>query len=621
MTRGPAPRVLVIGLDGLEPSIVEAMLEAGELPALAALRARGGYGRLATTFPAQTPVAWSSFATGTNPGGHGIFDFIRRDPATCLPDLSLSRYEQKNAFTPPRAVNLRGGTPFWDLLGRAGVPSTVLRCPCTYPAEHQRGRLLAGLGVPDLRGGLGTPTVWTAAPDALQLESERVIPVQAAGGVIETFLPGPRTEKGEAFLRLTIRNPGNGSLELGLEGKRAVSLEARPPRWSEWVDVKFKLGLLQSAAGIVRFFVPSLDPLVVFASPVNFAPDAPLYPISAPWDYAGELERAIGRFATAGMAEEHTGLLNGRIDEPAFLAQCSLVMREREAMLQHELARFREGLLFCLFDTPDRIQHLFWRFGESDHPALHGQPPDPAYREVIRDHYRECDAVVGRAVEALGSDGLVLVLSDHGFTSFQRGVHLNGWLRKNGFLALEPGVEPGEAAGEMLRHVDWNRTQAYAVGLGGIYLNRRGREANGILDEHAADRVAADIIAGLEALMDLERGAHAVERVLRRDQLYRGPFAADAPDLLVLMRRGYRASWTTGLGGVPATVFEDNTRRWSGDHIVDPALVPGVLFASRPFREEGAAMTDLAPTILQYFDVPPGPEMEGRSLAEFKSTD
>jgi predicted AlkP superfamily phosphohydrolase/phosphomutase len=292
-------------------------------------------------------------------------------------------------------------------------------------------------------------------------------------------------------------------------------------------------------------------------------------------------------------------------------------MREREAMLQHELARFRDGLLFCLFDTPDRIQHMFWRFGEPDHPALHGGPPDPAYREVIRDHYRECDAVVGRALEALGGDGLLLVLSDHGFTSFQRGVHLNGWLRKNGFLALEPGVEPGEAAGEMLRHVDWNRTQAYAVGLGGIYLNRRGREANGILDEHGADRAAADIIAGLEALMDLERGARAVERVLRGDQLYRGPFAADAPDLLVLMRRGYRASWTTGLGGVPATVFEDNTRRWSGDHIVDPALVPGVLFASRPFLEEGAAMTDLAPTILQYFGVPPGPAMEGRSLMEF----
>jgi predicted AlkP superfamily phosphohydrolase/phosphomutase len=617
MTRGPAPRVLVIGLDGLEPSLVEAMLDAGELPALAALRARGGYGRLATTFPAQTPVAWSSFATGTNPGGHGIFDFIRRDPATCLPDLSLNRYEQKNAFTPPRAVNLRGGTPFWDLLGRAGVPSTVLRCPCTYPADLERGRLLAGLGVPDLRGGLGTPTVWTTAPDALQQESERVIPVQGAGGVIETFLPGPRTPKGEAVLKLTIRDPGRGSLELRLEGQRALRIEAHPPRWSEWVEVKFKLGVLQSAAGIVRFFVPSLDPLVVFASPVNFAPDAPLYPISAPWDYAGELERAIGRFATAGMAEEHTGLLNGRIDEPAFLAQCSLIMRERDAMLQHELARFREGLLFCLFDTPDRLQHMFWRYGEPDHPALHGRPPDPAYRAVIRDHYRECDAVVGRAVEALGSDGLVLVLSDHGFTSFQRGVHLNGWLRKNGFLALEPGVEPGEAAGEMLRRVDWNRTQAYAVGLGGIYLNRRGREANGILDEHGADQAAADIIAGLESLMDLERGARAVERVLRGDQLYRGPFAADAPDLLVLMRRGYRASWTTGLGGVPATVFEDNTRRWSGDHIVDPALVPGVLFASRPFREEGAAMTDLAPTILQYFGVPPGPAMEGRSLIEF----
>ena len=610
MTRGPAPRVLVIGLDGLEPSIVDAMLAAGELPALASLRARGGYARLATTFPAQTPVAWSSFATGTNPGGHGIFDFIRRDPATCLPDLALNRYQQKNAFTPPRAVNLRGGTPFWELLGRAGIGSTVLRCPCTYPAEVARGRLLSGLGVPDVRGGLGTPTVWTAGPDRRERESERVIPIDLSGGALETFLPGPKTPQGEAVIGIRIRRESE-AVVLEVEGSPPQRLMAN--RWSDWVSLKFKLGLLQSAAGIVRFFVPSLEPLTVYASPVNFAPDAPLYPISAPWDYAGELEGEIGTYFTAGMVEDHTGLMNGRIDESAFLAQCELVMREREAMLQYELARFREGFLFCLFDTPDRIQHLFWRFGEPDHPANRAGF-DPAYREVIRNHYRECDAVVGRALDAVDPETFVVVLSDHGFTGFQRGVHLNGWLLANGFLALQKGVEPGEAAGEFLRHVDWSRTRAYALGLGGIYLNRKGREGRGILDAAEADRTAADIAAALSTLVDPERGIRAIERILKADQLYQGPFAADAPDLLALFRRNYRASWTTALGGVPRTVFEDNTRRWGGDHIVDPSLVPGVLFMSRPFREESASMLDLAPTILEHFGVSPGDAMEGRSL-------
>ena len=195
MTRGPAPRVLVIGLDGLEPSIVDAMLAAGELPVLASLRSRGGYARLATTFPAQTPVAWSSFATGTNPGGHGIYDFIRRDPVTLLPDLALNRYEQKNAFTPPRAVNLRGGTPFWELSVGAGIPSTVLRCPCTYPAELGRGRLLSGLGVPDVRGGLGTPTVWTAGPDRQERESAATPGTSAPSAALRSSFPTRRRSR------------------------------------------------------------------------------------------------------------------------------------------------------------------------------------------------------------------------------------------------------------------------------------------------------------------------------------------------------------------------------------------------------------------------------------------
>jgi predicted AlkP superfamily phosphohydrolase/phosphomutase len=605
------PAVLVIGLDGLEPSIVEEMLAAGELPALAGLRARGSSARLATTYPAQTPVAWSTFATGTNPGGHGIYDFLRRNPATYLPDLSLNRYEQKNAFTPPRAVNLRGGETFWDLAGQSGIPAIIIRCPCTYPAEIRKGRLLSGLGVPDIRGGLGTPTLWTEAEEAAG-ESERVIPIRSEGNPVKLQLPGPRLPQGgEASVELEAElDREAGTAVIRAPGFR-LSLTAR--QWSEWARFKFKLGTLQSLPGMVRFFLVSTRPLRLYASPVNFAPDAPPYPISAPRSYAGELEAALGPFYTAGMAEDHTGLSNGRIDETAFLAQCSLVMRERETMLQHELARFREGILFCLFDTPDRIQHMFWRFGELDHPA-NAFGLDPQYATVIRQHYRDCDAVVGRALAAAPDEALVIVLSDHGFTSFQRGVHLNGWLRANGFLTLKPGVEPGEEAGEFFHQVDWSRTEAYALGFGSIYLNRRGREAGGILDEDGAARASRDIAAGLTGLLDVERGVRAVERVLRADQLYQGPYMADAPDLLVLTRRGYRASWTTALGGVPATLFEDNTRRWGGDHIVDPELAPGVLVMSRPFREERASMLDLAPTILSHLGVGPGTAMEGQSL-------
>ena len=588
------------------------MLARGDLPAMARIQAAGGYGRVATSFPAQTPVAWSSFATGTNPGGHGIFDFLRRDPATYLPDLSLNRYEQKNAFVPPKAVNLRGGVPLWDLLAQAGIPSTVLRCPCTYPAEKMKGRLLAGMGVPDLRGGLGTPTWYTTEPGVAPGESERVTQITLTGNRATVPLVGPRLPKG-----------GDASVDLALEldadrtrvtvRAGGSSVEVRRGEWSGWLKVKFKLGMLQGVAGAVRFFLPGpAGGFALYASPVNFTPDAPPFPISAPWDYAGELEQVVGTYYTTGMVEDHTGVVNGRIDEEAFLTQCDLVMREREAMLEHELARFSEGFLFCLFDTPDRLQHLFWRFREPDHPA--NRPGDAGrFGSTIEEHYRRCDAVVERVLARADEETLVIVMSDHGFTSFRRGVHLNGWLRDQGFLTLKNGVEPAEA-GEFFRGVDWSRTRAYALGLGGIYLNRRLREGEGILSAEDADRTMAEIQAALPGLRDPAGGVLPVRGVRRKEEIYRGPFAAEAPDLLALFERGYRASWTTGLGGIGAGVLEDNTRRWGGDHIVDPALVPGVLFMNRPFRTASPRLVDLAPTILAAFGVPRGATMEGDDL-------
>ncbi len=584
----------------------------GALPALARLREAGSYARLATTFPAQTPVAWSTFATGANPGVHGIFDFLRRDPQTYLPDLSLNRYEQKNAFVPPKAVNLRRGTPIWELLAEAGIPSAVLRCPCTYPPDPVKGRLLGGMGVPDLRGGLGTPTYFTSRDGVIPGESERVTRVTVEGDRVRTELVGPRLPRGgDATIDFTALLQPGGGVELRIGGHSA---ELSRGRWGPWLKVKFKLGLLQSVAGQVRFFLPdSSDGFSLYASPVNFTADAPPFPISAPWDYAGELEQRIGTYYTAGMVEDHTGLVNGRIDEAAFLAQCDIVMAEREAMLELELARLDQGLLFCLFDTPDRLQHLFWRFLEPDHPA-NAAGCDPAYRTAIADHYRALDAIVARVVKAADPETLVIVLSDHGFTSFRRGVHLNGWLHRQGLLTLKGGVEPGTDSGEFFREVDWPRTKAYALGLGGIYLNRSGREGQGIVSAVDAESVAAAIQDGLRGLPDPASGQRAVRDVKLKEEIYRGAATAEAPDLLALFERGYRASWTTALGGIGTGLFEDNTRRWSGDHIVDPELVPGVLFMSRPFRTGQPRMLDLAPTILGALGVPPGPEMEGANL-------
>jgi predicted AlkP superfamily phosphohydrolase/phosphomutase len=608
-------RVIVIGLDGLEPKIVESMLAAGELPNLQRLRAQGGYGRVATTSPAETPVAWSTFATGTNPGGHGIFDFIRRDPATYLPDLALNRYEQKNALSPPRAVNLRRGTPVWDVLSAAGVAATVLRCPCTYPPDPVRGRMLSGMGVPDLRGGLGTATFYTSAEGAAPRESENVVRVAAEGATIATHLIGPRHPRTREDVRLDL------TIRVDRAGRRVVihapgapqELEVRQGKWSDWLRVKFKTGLFQTVRGLVRFHLVALDPAFeLYASPINFDPELPLFPISTPADYAAELAGRFGPFHTTGMVEDHAGLSNERFGEEAFLDQCATAWEERADMMVHELERFDQGLFYCLFDTPDRVQHLFWRFREPEHPANRGRPTRPDLARAVEDQYRRGDTVVGAALGSADHETLVIVLSDHGFGSFQRGIHLNSWLRDQGLLTLRDDAGPG--GGDLLRGIDWSRTRAYALGLGGIYLNLEGREADGIVKADESDALAAEIAGALGGLGDPERGRVAINRVLPRAALYHGPYTSEAPDLLVHCAPGYRVSWESSLGGVPDGLFADNVKKWGGDHIIDPALIPGVLFLNRPFRTEGASLIDLAPTILGSLGVPAGPAMEGSSL-------
>jgi predicted AlkP superfamily phosphohydrolase/phosphomutase len=612
-------KVIVIGLDGLEPQITEALLAAGELPHLAKLREQGGYCRLQTTYPAQTPVAWATFATGVNPGGHGIFDFLRRDPQTYRPALATNTYQQKNPFVPPQAVNLRKGRPLWSLLTEAGLPSVVIRCPVTFPPDPIQGRMLSGVGVPDLRGGMGTSTFYCATPNLTPKETEQIVPVQPGrDGAIATYLLGPQHPKSRADLRLdiTLHPEPQRKRVLLQSGGQPRLLEIKEGEWSGWLRVKFKVGLLQSVSGMVRFYLRRLSPVFeLYASPINFDPQAPQFPISYPQEYAGELAQQLGAFYTTGMAEDHDGLNHERFDEGAYLKQCQGVLWERQQMLRYELDRFREGFFFCLFDTPDRIQHMFWRFREKAHPAnRQHQDYRPDLAGVIEENYRTCDAIVGEAMEGADDQTLFLVLSDHGNNSFQRGLHLNSWLYAQGLLAFQEGRQPGAGTGEFFQGVDWSQTRAYALGLGGIYLNLQGREGQGIVAPAEAEELKAALAQALAGLGDPEQGQRAVRSVLPRERVYRGPYVAEAPDLLVNFAPGYRVSWGTPLGGAPAGLFEDNTRKWAGDHMIDPRLAPGVLLMNQPLAREQASLLDLAPTILAALGVPPGEAMEGRSL-------
>jgi predicted AlkP superfamily phosphohydrolase/phosphomutase len=434
------------------------------------------------------------------------------------------------------------------------------------------------------------------------------------GEQLRAHLPGPRLPRGhDSLVALAFRSGPDGTGVLTL-GNRGPTCHLRVGEWSEWTRVKFKTGALTSMRGMVRFYLRSLAPHVeLYASPVNFDPHAPPFPISHPWSYAASLEGEIGPYSTLGMPEDHTGLSNGRFDEDAFLAACDLVMREREAMLHYELSRLEHGLLYCLFDTPDRIQHMFWRFREPDHPANARHGHDPRFRRVIEDHYRRCDDVVGEVLRAVDDETTLMVVSDHGFTGFRRAINLNAWLVDAGWMALRPDADRRDAS-DFLRGVDWSRTRAYALGFGGIYLNVAGREGEGIVPDADRADLSSRLARELTGLADVEHGTQAIAGVDVRERLYAGPRAAEAPDLVVRAADGYRVSWSTALGGVPLSWFEDNTRKWAGDHIVDPVLVPGVLFMNRPMTERAPHLVDCASTILASLGVRVPAAFEGQSV-------
>jgi predicted AlkP superfamily phosphohydrolase/phosphomutase len=611
-------KVIVIGLDGLEPSIVESMLARNELPQLAKIRQSGSFIRLATTYPAQTPVAWSSFATGTNPGGHGIFDFISRDPQTYQPDAALSRFERaKSLFAPPRVVNQRKGVPVWQVLTQKGIPSTVLRCPCTFPPETLQGRMLAGVGVPDVRGSQSKGTFYTQDKTVKPEENEQLILLERGDNLTARVI-GPRNTRQspatDTTCEMQVRTDKPGrSLSFQISGL-AEKVSIPEKSWSDWIRFKFKFSLLQSVTGIARIYVRQIEPHVEFyVSAVNFDPAAPMFPVSSPAEYAGELSVNIGLFSTLGMAEDHNGLNNGRLDEPAYLQHCELVLRERERLMKFELDRFEEGLFFMVYDTPDRVQHMMWRFRDQKHPGFE-RDLAPELSTRIEEHYQKCDALLGSVLEKVGENTLLIVLSDHGFGSFRRSFDTNTWLWQNGLLQLKDGKKPHEGL-DGLSAVDWSKTSAYAVGLGGIYLNLKGREREGILEEGTeADRIRNAIQTGLREFPDTETQLPAIRSVARREELYSGDHVGVAPDLLVNFHRGFRVSWQSALGGFADSLIQDNTRRWSGDHIVDPESVPGILFMNRPARHNHAQIIDLAPTILNYLGVSVPESMEGKPL-------
>ncbi len=625
-------RLIVVGFDGQDPKLTDRFMAEGKLPNFQRLAQDGCYHRLASTFPSVSPVAWSSFSTGTHPAKHNIYDFLDRDRRTYLPVLSsahigpptrvlkLGRY--RIPIGKPDIRLLRRSKPFWSILGEKQIWSTVLRVPITFPPDRFYGAQLSAMCVPDLLGTQGTFTLLTTRESEEGFkEGGRRSRLQPVDGRFEGRLEGPANELVEGAPELTLpvvvaRNGTDGEARVTV-GDQVVELERG--RLSDWVDVGFKAAPAITVRGICRLMLTEVDEHVsLYVTPICLDPDSPAMPVSHPAYFATYLSKKLGKYSTLGLAEDTWALNEGIMDDAAFLQQTYDIDREREEMLFASLDRLRKGSVVCVFDATDRIQHMFWRYLEDGHPAARTAPTDEggraggAHADAIEDLYRHNDAMVGRIRERLGEGDRLMVISDHGFTSFRRGINLNAWLHEQGYLHLKEG---GSGEGEWLREIDWARTKAYALGLTGIYLNIEGREAEGsVAPGKEAAALKAELVERLSGLRDDEHGVLAIREAFDTSALYNGPYLRNAPDLLIGYAEGYRISWDGATGVVAGPVFEDNVKAWSGDHCVDPRLVPGVFFSDKAIDRDDPALIDIAPTALWLFGLEPPAHMDGKLL-------
>jgi len=620
--RSRIKKFVVLGLDGMDYALTEKFLAEGKLPNLIKLRKQGCFKQLTTTIPPISPVAWSSFQTGSNPGKHNIFDFLTRDKKSYLPKLSsvdirpprrkISFGKYQLALGKANIRLLRKGKPFWKTLGEHGIFSSVIRVPVTFPPEKFYGVQLSGMCVPDLRGTQGTFSFYTTNSDGSgEHTAGQSFTVTKNKDTIKAEIIGPQNpfRKDKSVLKcpfvVTIKD--KNTAKLTISGKTYTLTENA---YTEWIKLGFKACPGVTVSGICKFLLLSTRPeFELYVTPVNIDPVKPAMPISHPGVFSTYLAKRQGPFATLGLPEDSWALNEKIISDEGFIKQSIDADAERRKMFFDSLNKIKRGLCVCVFDGTDRIQHTFWRDIDEQHPA-HKQRRHNTIEEI----YRRMDNLVGETLDRCKSDDTVLmIISDHGFNSFRCGVDLNRWLEENGYLKLKrDGRNKKNLAG-----IDWSETRAFAVGLAGIFLNIKGREARGIVDsKDEADSLRDEITARLTNLTDPSKtNRPVIKQVYNAQSVYRGPYKDEAPDLIIGYNKGYRASWETAIGQVTDKIFHENTKAWSGDHCIDRSLVPGVLFCNRPIKTREPRLMDVGPTILDMFGVAVPVYMDGKPLS------
>jgi predicted AlkP superfamily phosphohydrolase/phosphomutase len=605
-----ARRVIVLGIDGMDPVLLRKFASEGRMPNAARLMRMGGMSSLGTSNPPQSPVAWSGFITGAGPDVHGIYDFIHRDAATMSPFLSTSEVTDS-----PDSVGigkwriptggaevrlLRRGRPFWRHITDDGIPASLVKLPVDFPPPRGRARILSGLGTPDLRGSQGSFTFFTDDPRALSDDT--------GGGIIRAV-----RDYGDGLYECRLEGPENTMLENG--GKMEVPLnvwidrDSRGVRvdvcgesivlgegeWSPWVSISFDLiPGISSVDGIARFFLKEAGRyLKLYVTPINIDPRNPALPISSPGHLSADLARAVGPFYTQGFPEDTKALSRGVLGDAEYMQQAEIVLAERMKLYEHSLSGFDEGLFFFYFTSLDLNVHMFYRALDPYSP-LHPEVDMSSFGDVVADLYGRIDRAIGMAMDHMDGRTVLLALSDHGFAPFRRAFNLNSWLAAEGYATLG---DPYSRDQDMYAAADWSSTSAYGLGLNGLYINLRGREKDGVVPPAEKEALSEELAARLEAVTDPATGRRVVRRAYLTDRVFGPDQPPWAPDIIVGYANGYRASWETTLGSYPREVITDNLDPWSGTHCTSPAVVPGTLLSSVPLALSDPTLMDMGSSI------------------------
>jgi len=627
-------RVIVLGLDGLDPTLIRALIDMGRAPNFARLAQLGGFAKLGTTMPALSPVAWSTFITGMTPGGHGITDFVTRDPETYMPVFSIFENTEPDVVFSVGDVhlpikgggprNLRHGTPFWTYLTERGIPTFVSKIPTNYPVDDTASFAISGMGTPDLTDAYGLFSYYTSDPfeDYSGMEGGTVQYVDVRDNTVHANLLGPvnglktlADDSRDPYVN-TVKIPFTAYLDPTADGVRldvqGHSILLKRGQYSPWVSLEFELlPILGTVRGNARFLLKEVGPhFKLYVTPINIDPVHQAGPVTYPASLGAEIARDMGAFWTKGLPCDTKAFDYKVLNDEEYVGQAELVLRERMALFDHLWSRFDTGLFYFYVSSTDQDAHMLWRNMDDTHP-LHSEA-DPRFAGYILDMYAEMDTLVGKVLPAVDDKTLLLICSDHGFTQFGRQFHLNTWLRDNGWLAVKPGAEKKPETS--IFDIDWSRTAAYGIGFNALYLNLKGRERDGVIEPAKAGELTAKLTRELEAVVDGDTGKRPIAKVYKRDDLYTGAQVDRMAELLVGYTPGYRNSSTSFMGATGSEIVNLNPWAWSGDHSMARDLVPGSLFSSRPIAARRPDIIDLPVTILDWFGVDKPPQMEGSSI-------